>query len=74
MMVTMVRRSRKRKHRLQRARQARYEARFRAGVLVCPVQLGPNELDTLVRLRRLPDAPISARQAAAAIERLLQQL
>jgi hypothetical protein len=43
-------------------------------VLVCPVQLGPNELDTLVRLRWLPDEPISARQAAVAIERLLQQL
>jgi hypothetical protein len=69
-----TRRSSKRKHRLQRARQARYEARVRAGVLLCPVQLGPNELDTLIRLRWLPDAPISARQAAAAIERLLQQL
>jgi len=70
----MVRRSSKHKRRLQRARQARYEARVRAGVLLCPVQLGPDELGTLIKLRWLPDGPITARQAAAAIERLLQQL
>jgi hypothetical protein len=69
-----MRRSRKHKHCLQRARQARYEARVRAGVLLCSVKLGPSELGTLIRLRWLPDEPVSARQAAAAIERLLQQL
>jgi hypothetical protein len=74
MMSAMVRRSSKRKHHLQRARQARYEARMRAGVLLCPVELGSNELSTLIRLRWLPDGPITAQQAAAAIERLLQQL
>jgi hypothetical protein len=72
--VSVMRRSRKRKHQLQRDRQRRYEARLHAGVLLCPVQLGPGELTTLVRLRWLPDGPVSARQAAAAIERLLQQL
>jgi hypothetical protein len=59
---------------LQRLRQARYQARLDTGVLLCPVQLGPGELTTLVRLRWLPDGPVSARQAAVAIERLLQQL
>jgi hypothetical protein len=74
MMAPMVRRSRKHKHRLQRARQERYEQRRRAGILLCPVALGPGELGTLIKLRWLPDGPITARQAAAAIERLLQQL
>jgi hypothetical protein len=67
-------RRRSHKHQQQRARQQRYEARRRDGVLLCPVQLSPAELDTLVRLRWLPDGAVSARQAAVAIERLLQQL
>jgi hypothetical protein len=74
MMTAMVRRSRKHKHRLQRARQARYDARRNAGVLLCPVKLGPGELSTLIRLRWLPDEAVSAQQVGAAIERLLQQL
>lgn len=65
---------RRRALRLQRARQARYQMRLDNGVLLCPVALGPDTLTTLIRLRWLPDGPISAQQAAAAIERLLQQL
>jgi hypothetical protein len=59
---------------LQRQRQARYQARLDAGVLRCAVELGPATLATLVRLHWLPDAPVTAREAGAAIERLLQQL
>jgi hypothetical protein len=71
----MVRRSRKRKHHLQRARQARYEARVRAGIMLCPITIGVNELDTLIRLHWLPNAPvITTQQVSTAIEQLLRQL
>jgi len=70
----MTTRRRTRRHRLLRERQARYKARIRDGVLLCSVQLPPQVLDTLVRLRWLPDGPISGREAGRAIERLLAQL
>lgn len=45
----------------QRQRQARYEARQRAGVALYPVPLGPTELNALVMLRWLPDAAVGDR-------------
>ena len=41
-----------------RQRQARYEARQRAGVALYPVPLGATELNALVMLRWLPDAAV----------------
>jgi hypothetical protein len=39
-----------------RQRQARYEARLRAGVALYPVPLRASEIDALVMLRWLPEA------------------
>jgi hypothetical protein len=50
----------KRKHRLQRERQARYEARIRAGKLLCPVELGPNERSARGHRSRCPDSEPTA--------------
>jgi hypothetical protein len=65
------------KQRRQRERQARYEARQRAGVMSCPVLLGPDEIDALVRLRWLPASAECSREqvgaaAAAALRSLLR--
>jgi hypothetical protein len=71
----MGRRRRDLRHCRQRARQAQYEARLRAGVMLCPVPLGPGEIGALVRLGWLPgDAVVDRRRAGKAIARLLAQL
>ena len=50
-----------------RQRHAAYEARLRAGVMLCLVPLGSDEIDALVRLRWLPaDAECSREQVGAA--------
>jgi hypothetical protein len=60
-----------------RHRQARYEARQRAGVMLCLVPLGPDEINALVRLRWLPASAEYSRDqigtaAAAALRSLLR--
>ena len=65
------------KRQRQRERQARYEARQRAGVMSCPVLLGPDEINALVRLRWLPACAECSREqvgaaAAAALRSLLR--
>jgi hypothetical protein len=63
-------------HRLQRARQARYEARQRDGIKLASVPLGPAEIAALVKLRWLPARAKDDRErisaaAAAALRSLL---
>ena len=46
----------------QRQRQARYEARRRAGVALYPVPLGATEIDMLIGLGWLPEGAESDRE------------
>ena len=60
-----------------RRRQAAYEARLRAGVMLCLVPLGADEINALVRLRWLPASAECSREqigaaAAAALRSLLR--
>ena len=60
-----------------RERQARYEARVRAGVMLCLVPLGPDEISALVRLRWLPGGAVCSREqigtaVAAALRSILR--
>ena len=60
-----------------RQRQARYEARMRAGVMLCLVPLGPDEINALMRLRWLPTGTECSREqvsaaAAAALRSMLR--
>lgn len=57
----MSRQESKRVH--QRQRQARYEARLRAGVALYPVPLGAAEIDALVALGWLPDRAVFDRDS-----------
>jgi hypothetical protein len=60
-----------------RRRQARYEARVRAGVMLCLVPLEPDEINALVRLRWIPTGAECSREqvgaaAAAALRSILR--
>jgi hypothetical protein len=54
------------KRQRQRERQAAYEPRQCAGMMSCPVVLGPDEIDALVRLRWLPASPECSREQVGA--------
>jgi hypothetical protein len=58
-----------------RQRQAAYEARVRAGVMLYLVPLGSDEIDALMRLRWLPaDAECSREQVGAAAAAALRSI
>jgi hypothetical protein len=56
-------------------RQARYEARQRAGVALYPVPLGADEIDALLTLNWLPDgAEVDRRRVGEAVAAAFRSL